>query len=164
MQRLPRECARERATQRRPARTPAPARSKLNVAVAASEIVNEIVVALETLRAAIVAARLPRRKRLGLSRRLLTVSPEPPGGPGLCVVNATGVPLVDPCALAATSVAVYAVVGERPPSVAVTATGVPPPPTCSAHGSDAPFDTAKWQSVICELFGLTVPVRVAPSS
>ena len=58
----------------------------------------------------------------------------------------------------------YAVEAVRPDSGADTDRGALPAPTCCAHGIDPPGEIVKWQSVICEPSGLTVPLRVAPTS
>jgi hypothetical protein len=115
---------------------------------------------------AITAAFLPRRKRVGLSLRALAVRAalvEVLGTAG-GVVKVTSAPLLDPWALAATSTTVYVVEAVRPVSGALTACGALPAPTCCAQGSDPPGEIVKWQSLICEPFGLTLPLSVAPTS
>ena len=80
----------------------------------AKEMVVEVGSFLALRRAevrAIVASRPPRRKRLGERDSPVTVSGGPgpgaiPGPPSAGVVNVTGAPLLDPCALVATSVKV----------------------------------------------------------
>jgi hypothetical protein len=98
-----------------------------------------------------VAVCLPRRKRLGESLRFLSVRGDVVLVPGAEVRKVTGEPLVEPCALVATRVTVYALAGESPVSAAETATGVVPAPICCGQGIEAPAGgggaTTKRQSV-----------------